>query len=193
LIVLIVGLVILLGTHSLSIVAPGWADRTSEKIGQNAWRSIYSIASLTGLVLTIYGYGIARAELVIWYVPPLWLRYVAVVLMLFVFPLLLAAFFPGRIKAAVKHPMLVGTKTWATAHLLANGARADVLLFGLFLAWAVADRISLKNRPQRPLPEKKPSPQNDLIAVVVGLGLFAAFVMGVHAWAFGVPVPGPWN
>jgi uncharacterized membrane protein len=191
--VLIIGLVLLLGTHSISIVAPAWAERTSEAIGNNVWRSIYSVLALAGLGVTIYGYSLARAELVIFYVPPLWLKYFAIALLFFVFPILLAAFFPGRIKTALKHPMLVATKLWATAHLLANGARADVILFGAFLVWAAADRISLKRRAERPLPEAAASPRNDLIAIVAGLGLFAAFVSGLHAWLFGVPVPGPWN
>lgn len=191
--VLIIGLALFLGAHSLSIVAPGLRDRIAAGIGDGAWRGIYSIVALGGLLLTIYGYGLARAELVIWYVPPLWLKYVAVILMLFFFPLLLASFLPGRIKSAVKHPMLTSVKLWATAHLLANGARADVILFGLFLIWAVADRISLKRRPQRPLPVAPARPYNDVIAIVGGLILYAAFVAGVHAWLMGVPVPGPWN
>jgi uncharacterized membrane protein len=192
-IVLIIGLVLLLGTHSASIVAPSWVEQTSTRIGNNTWRAIYSVLSLAGLLTTIYGYGLARAELVILYVPPLWLQYVAVTLLVFVFPILLAAFLPGRIKAALKHPMLVSVKLWATAHLLANGARADVILFGAFLVWAVVDRISLKSRPQRALPEARPRARNDLIAVVAGLALFVAFVSGLHAWLFGVPIPGPWN
>ena len=191
--VLIIGLVLLLGTHSISIAAPAWAERTSQRIGDNAWRGVYSVFSLAGLVVTVYGYSIARAELVIFYVPPLWLKYFAVALLFFVFPILLSAFFPGRIKTTLKHPMLVATKLWATAHLLANGARADVILFGAFLVWAAADRISLKRRAERPLPEARFSPRNDIIAVVAGLGIFVALVSGLHAWLFGVPVPGPWN
>lgn len=192
-IVLIIGLVLLFGTHSASIIAPARVDAAIARLGENPWRAVYSVFSLAGLGLTIYGYGLARAELVIFYVPPLWLQYVAVVLLLFVFPILLAAFFPGRIKTTLKHPMLVATKLWATAHLLANGARADVILFGAVLAWAVADRISLAKRPQRPLPEAQYRPRNDFIAVIGGLALSLALVFGLHAWLFGVPVPGPWN
>jgi len=192
-IVLIAGLVILLGGHSVSIVAPDFRDRAADRLGELSWRAIYSVVSLIGLALVIYGYGLARAELVIWYVPPLWLKYAAVALMVFVFPLLIATFFPGRIQTAAKHPTLTATKLWATAHLLANGARADVILFGLLLAWAVADRISLKRRPLRPMPGAPAASFNDVIVIAAGLAIFAVFVSGLHALLFGVPVPGPWT
>ena len=107
--------------------------------------------------------------------------------MLPVFPLLLAPYLPGRIKSATKHPMLLAVKFWATAHLLANGTLADVLLFGGFLAWAVADRISFKHRVQRPVRGAPERPMNDLVAVVAGLVLYALFVTWGHAWLIGVP------
>jgi uncharacterized membrane protein len=106
--------------------------------------------------------------------------------MLPVFVLLLAAYLPGRIKSAAKHPMLLATKLWATAHLLANGNLADVLLFGGFLAWAVADRISMKRRVARAVPGAPAGPLNDAIALVGGLALYGLFVMGAHGWLIGV-------
>ena len=106
--------------------------------------------------------------------------------MLPVFPLFLATYLPGRIKAVVKHPTLAAVKLWAVAHLLANGTLADVLLFGGFLAWAVADRISMQQRTQRPLPGAPPRPANDLIAIVVGLVLYGVFVTWGHQWLIGV-------
>jgi uncharacterized membrane protein len=110
--------------------------------------------------------------------------------MLPVFPLLLAAYLPGRIRDAAKHPLLAATKFWALAHLLVNGTLADVLLFGGFLAWAVADRISLKRRLQRPIQMAPPGPRNDAIAVVGGLLLFVLFLTWAHIAAFGVsPLP----
>jgi uncharacterized membrane protein len=102
-----------------------------------------------------------------------------------VFPLLLAAYLPGRIKAAFKHPMLAAVKFWALAHLLSNGRLADVLLFGGFLAWAVVDRISLKRRTQA-IRTAAPGRLNDLIAVVLGLALYGFFVARAHLWLFGV-------
>ena len=106
--------------------------------------------------------------------------------MLPAFPLLLSTYLPGRIKAAAKHPMLVATKLWALAHLLANGTLADVVLFAVVLAWAVADRISLKRRSARPVPAARALGANDAIAIAGGLALYAAFLFGLHQWLFGV-------
>ena len=111
---------------------------------------------------------------------------VARVLMIPVFPLLLAAYFPGRLQALAKHPMLVAVKLWAFAHLLSNGSAADLLLFGSILAWAVLDRISLKRRTPRPLPSAPPSRWNDAIAIVGGLVVYVAFLQWAHLRLFGV-------
>jgi uncharacterized membrane protein len=170
---LIIGLLLFLGVHSVSIVAPAWRDRRAASLGVATWQGIYAVIALIGLVLIVRGYGEARMAPVLIYTSPQWLKDVAVGLMIFAFPLLLAAYLPGRIKAAMRNnPMLVATKVWATAHLLANGALADVVLFGSVLAWAAADRVSLKFRTPRP---------------VRGLGLYLAFIAGVHAWLIGVP------
>jgi uncharacterized membrane protein len=110
--------------------------------------------------------------------------------MLPVFPLLFAPYFPGRIKAALKHPMLASVKLWAVAHLISNGMLADVLLFGGFLVWAVADRLSFKHREQRPLKGAPPAARNDVIVVVVGLAVYVLFVVWLHAKWIGVqPIP----
>lgn len=189
--ILIAGLVLFLGVHSISIVSASWRDAMAARIGERAWRGLYSLVALVGLVLIIRGYGLAREEPTFFYVPPGWLRYVAVAAMIFVFPLLFATYLPGKIKSALKHPMLVAVKLWAVAHLLVNGSVADVVLFGSLLAWAVADRISFKRRAQRPLPGPEPSKLNDVIAVTAGLAVYLAFVLGGHAWLFGVPaLPG---
>lgn len=184
---LLAGLVIFLGIHSVAIVAPAWRDAQIAQRGDKAWKGIYSIISIAGFALLIYGYGLARQAPVVLYTPPTMLRHLALALMLPVFPLLLAAYLPGRIKTAAKHPMLLATKLWATAHLLANGTAHDVLLFGAFLAWAVADRIAAKRRVvARVVPGAPPSAANDAIALVGGLALYGAFLGGVHAWLIGV-------
>lgn len=185
---LLLGLVLFFGVHSISIVAPAARDRWATALGANAWRGLYSLVSIAGFVLLIHGYGIARQSPVLLYAPPLWLRHVAFVLMVPVFPLLIATYFPGRIKAVVKHPMLTAVKCWALAHLLANGMLADVLLFGAFLAWAVFDRISLKRRVARPLPTAPAAPWNDVIAVVAGLALYAATLLWLHRVLAGMPL-----
>jgi len=183
---LIVGLVLFLGIHSISIAAPAWRDAQVALRGDKAWKGIYPVVAIVGLARLLYGDGVARQSPVVLYSPPSWMRHVTLLLMIPVFPLLIAAYAPGRIKAATKHPMLVATKLWAFSHLLANGTLADVLLFGGFLAWAVADRISLKKRPARPIPGAPASPLNDVIAVVGGLAIYALFVFAAHAWLFGV-------
>jgi uncharacterized membrane protein len=185
-IIFIAGLILFFGTHSIAIVAPYWRDRAVARIGAGLWRSLYSLVSVLSLVLIIYGFGLTRTAPVIWYTPAAWTHGVARVLMLPVFPLLLAAYFPGRIQAAAKHPMLAAIKLWAFAHLLANGTAADVLLFGGFLAWAVIDRISLKQRPPRAVPGARPSKWNDAIVVVAGLALYFLFVAWAHVRLFGV-------
>ena len=185
-ILLLIGLVLFLGIHSVSIVAPTWRDAQVAQRGEPTWKGIYSVASGLGLVLLVVGYGMARQSPLLLYTPPAALRHLALLLMLPVFPLLLAAYLPGRIKTAAKHPMLLAVKFWAVAHLLANGNLADVLLFGGFLAWAVADRISLKRRPVRVVPGAAARPANDLIAVAGGLALYAVTVLGLHRWLIGV-------
>src|SRR5882757_5599441 len=183
---LIIGLVLFLGVHSVAIVAPALRARTIHRLGEGAWKGLYALASLVGFVLICYGFGLARQTPVMLYSPPTWLRHVALLLMLPVFPLLIAAYLPGRIKTAAKHPMLGAVKFWAFAHLLANGLLADVLLFGGFLAWAVMDRISLKRRPPQAIRTAPPGRFNDAIAVVLGLTLYALFIGWAHVKLFGV-------
>lgn len=188
--VLVTGLVIFLGVHSISIFAPAWRDSMAARLGVEPWKRVYSLAAIAGFALLVWGYGLARQEPVILYHPPGWLRHVTALLMLPVFPLLLATYLPGRIQSTVKHPMLTATKAWAVAHLLANGSLADVLLFGGFLAWAVLDRISVGKRSPRPIPGAPASKLNDVIAIVGGLAIYAVFVGWAHVWLFRVaPVP----
>jgi uncharacterized membrane protein len=187
---LLIGLALFLGIHSVSIVADGWRQRTMSRIGMGPWKGLYALISLAGFVLLVYGYAIARQQPIVLYTPPVWTRHLAVLLMLPVFPLIFAAYLPGRIKATLKHPMLAATKLWALAHLLANGTLADVLLFGGFLAWAVMDRISFKKRTQPDLRTAPPSKYNDVIAVTIGLIAYAAFAKWLHLYLIGVyPLP----
>jgi uncharacterized membrane protein len=185
---LIIGLLLFFGVHSVAIVAPAWRDRTAARLGDPTWKALYSLVSVIGFVLMVQGYALARLDPTILYTPPLWMRHVAALLMLPVFPLLLAAYLPGRIKAAVGHPMLTATKAWALAHLLVNGTVADVLLFGGFLAWAVADRIAAgKRAAPRRTPGAPASKLNDVIAVIGGLALYVVFVAWAHQRFIGVP------
>jgi len=183
---LIIGLVVFLGIHSVELVSPTFRSNTIARIGEGPWKGLYSVLSIAGFVLLVWGYGMARQQPVVLYSPPVWTRHLAALVMLPVFPLLLAAYLPGRIKAAVKHPMLAAIKFWALAHLLANGMLADLLLFGSFLAWAVADRMSMKRRPVRAVPGAPPAKMNDVIAVVGGLALYAIFAGWLHVRWIGV-------
>jgi uncharacterized membrane protein len=183
----IVGLVIFIAVHSVSIIANDWRDRMVARLGEKTWKALYGLASIVGFVLIVKGYGLARQDPVFLYEPPYFMRHVTALLMLPVFPLLLATYFPGRISAAVKHPMLTATKAWALAHLLCNGTLADVLLFGSFLAWAVLDRIAVGKRAPRTVPAAPPSKLNDVIAVVGGLALYVVFTLWLHQRWIGVP------
>jgi uncharacterized membrane protein len=183
----LVGLVIFLGLHSVSIVAPAWRDAQVARLGEGAWKGLYSVVSIIGFVLMLYGYGIARQSPVVLYSPPAALRHLTLLLMLPVFPLFIAAYMPGRIKRATKHPMLLAVKLWALAHLLANGTLNDVVLFGGFLAWAVIDHISVKRRAGvRAVPGAPAGPLNDVIVVIAGLGLYVFVLLWAHLRLIGV-------
>lgn len=182
---LILGLILFLLPHSVGIFAADWRDRQVQRRGVLAWKALYSLISIAGLVLIVWGFGLARqAPMVLW-LPPVWLRHVAMLLMLPVFVLLIAAYVPGRISRWAQHPMLLAVKLWALAHLLTNGALADVLLFGSFLVWAVADRISLKRRQPRPAPQIPLRRGGDLVALLGGLALYVAFVLWWHGALIG--------
>jgi uncharacterized membrane protein len=183
---LILGLAVFFGVHSISLLALGWRNRMAERLGSRRWQGIYSVASLLGFYLLIAGYGAARSAATVLYASPPALRYVAALLMLPAFTLALASVLPGRIQARAKHPLLLATLLWAVAHLLTNGSVADVLLFGTFLVWSVAVRLSLAHRPARPIKTLPASAANDAIAVVGGLALYALLVLWLHARLFGV-------
>jgi len=184
--ILITGLVIFFGVHSISIINVSWRDHVVTRIGLLTWQGIYSLISVIGLTLIIYGYTLAQQAAVILYLPPAWLYWVAILLLVFIFPLLLATYMPGRIQTITRHPMLAATKLWAFAHLLVNGNLADVVLFGAFLFWAVVERISLKRRRPDLVPMLPSSRANDAIIIVVGLLLYVVFIVWLHEWITGI-------
>ncbi|MBC7190889.1 NnrU family protein [Marinobacter sp.] len=183
---LIVGLVLFLGVHSLSIVNEPLRNRLNASMGELTFKGLYSAVSLAGLILIVWGYSDARMDPTVIYTPPGWLKHVAFLLLVPVFPLVFATYFPGKIKTKLGHPMLVAVKLWALAHLLANGMLHDILLFGSFLAWAVVDRVSMKRRAQRAIPTLPATKANDAIAVVGGLAVYVIMVLWAHQWLFGV-------
>ena len=184
--ILILGIVVLVGIHFLPAF-PEARDGLMERLGRNGYRSLFSIVSLLGLVLVIWGF--AQAPVIQIWAPPVWTRHLALLLMLPVFPLLFAAYLPGKIKAKVRHPMLAAIKFWALAHLIANGDLASIILFGSFLAYAVVDRILLKRRPgAEPVLAVSPEQarRNDLISIGAGLALYVAFLFWLHPLLIGV-------
>ncbi|WP_439527420.1 NnrU family protein [Pannonibacter sp.] len=186
---LIAGLVLFFGCHGVTMKRD-LRTRLITRLGEGGYKGLYSLVSAAGLALIIFGYGQARFEgAPLVYEAPTWLRHMALLLLLPVFVFLIAAYVPGRIKTAVKHPMLVAVKLWSLAHLLANGDLASVLLFGSFLAYAVIDRISLKRRPASDTggaPAIQLGAAGDIIALVGGLALYGLFVWKLHLWLFGV-------
>lgn len=182
---LLIGLVLFFGMHSFAIVAAPLRNRLAAK-SEIGWKAFFSLVSIVGIVLIAKGYADLRLTPTYLYVLPLWMRHVAALLLLPAFILFLAPYFPGRIKSAFRQPQLIAVKTWAIAHLLVNGTLADVLLFGSFLAWAVADLLSMKHRATRPLLGAPPSSVNDPILLVAGLSLYAAFAFWLHEWLLGV-------
>ncbi len=192
--VLVVGLILFLGVH-LVPTSPELRDGLKERIGELPYKAIFSLLSLVGLVVIVLGYHklqLHPGKNPILWDPPTWTRHIAVALMLPAMILLVASVIPSRIRTAVRHPMLIAIKTWAFAHLIANGDLGALLLFGSFLAFAVYDRISVKKRgAQGPLGNATPSSAiNDVIVVVVGVALYAALLYGGHQWLIGVaPIP----
>src|SRR6202167_2681118 len=191
LLVMILGLVLFLGVHALT-TRRALRARLIAAWGEGGYKSGYSVVSLLGLVLIVWGFADYRAA-GMWQVwtPPAVLKHVTVALMLPAVILVVASYIRGRIYLAVKHPMLAGVKLWAAAHLLANGDLGSIILFGAFLAWAVFDRISLKHRSDAGAP---PIPVggigNDLIAVAVGAVAYLALAFVFHPVVIGVPVVG---
>lgn len=189
---LVLGLAVFLGVHSVRIAADDWRSARIAAMGEARWKLAYSVIALVGLVLIVYGYGQARQATALLYAPPIWMRHVAALLTLPAFILIAAAYVSGtRIKARVGHPMILGVKLWAVAHLLANGTAADVVLFGAFLVWAVLDYVAARRRDRVAGTVYAIGPvSRDLIAIGAGGLAWALFGFALHAPLIGVrPFP----
>jgi uncharacterized membrane protein len=190
--ILIIGLIIFLSLHSVRIFADDWRTERRAQWGEGAWKGLYSLVSLVGFGLIVCGYGLARQQPVVLWLPPVATRHIAALLMLFAFIMLVAAYVPGNaIKSKLHHPMTLSVKTWALAHLLANGNVADVVLFGSFLAWAVACFVAARQRDRTAgtvFPVGKAVPT--VMTVVIGVVAYGVFAMVLHTWLIGVPVFG---
>lgn len=184
-IILIIGLLIFLGIHSVNIFAPTWRAQQVVRLGEKPWKGLYSLIAVVGLVLMIWGFALARPDAPIIYEPMRGLKHLTLLLMLLSFISISIASFPaGRLKPILKHPMLLAVKLWAFGHLLANGDLASILLFGTVLVWAVLDRISVKRRGVAlPVAGK---PIWDVVAILVAILVYLLFIWHLHAWLIGV-------
>lgn len=185
---LILGLVLFLGVHSTRIVADGWRSATIARIGEMPWKGIYSLLSIAGFALVIWGFRAARADTLVLYAPPVWARHVAALLLVVSFILLVAAYVPRNgIKAKLHHPMVLGVKVWALAHLLANGVAADVVLFGAFLAWAISSYRTARQRDRASNTVYPPgTAAMTALTVVIGVVAWAVFAFMLHGPLIGV-------
>ncbi|MDB5948134.1 MAG: NnrU [Ramlibacter sp.] len=186
--VLILGLILFLGVHSTRIVADGWRTATIARIGEKPWKGLYTLASIAGFVLIVWGFGLARRQPVFLWESPMAMRHLAGALMLVAFVLLAATYVPrNAIKARLHHPMVLAVKVWALAHLLANGNLADVVLFGAFLVWAVFSFGAARAR-DRVAGAVYPAVTGSgtAITVVVGVAAWAVFAFWAHGLLFGV-------
>ncbi len=188
--ILILGILLFLGAHSMPMARQTRAGLI-ERLGDKPYRGLYSLISLTGFVLIVYGFHTYRQEgwIQVWN-PPVWTRHITITLMWFAFVAFAAMSpKPSRIKGWLRHPMLVGIKIWALAHLLANGDLGGMILFGSFLAWAVFDRISVRKRGLVGGERQSSFMRADAVALVAGTVVYLA-MMFLHPWLIGVAVIG---
>jgi uncharacterized membrane protein len=181
---LIIGIVVFLGIHLLP-TSPQLRERLIGRLGLSGYRVLFSVLSIASFALLVWGF--VKAPVIQIWSPPPWTRWVAIVLMLPAFILLVATYMPGHIKAKLKHPFLVSIKTWALAHLIANGDLAGILLFGSFLAYAAYDRIAVKGRAETGIvtvPVAGPA-RNDVIAIIVGVVFYGVFLVWLHPLLIG--------
>jgi uncharacterized membrane protein len=185
---LLIGLVLFLGAHSVRIFADPWRSAMLARLGEMGWKGVAAVVSLVGFVLIIWGFGLARQQPVLLWTPPVAMRHLASLLTLVAFVLLAAAYVPRNgIKARLHHPMVLGVKIWALAHLLANGSLAHVILFGSFLVWAVLNFRAARGR-DRAAGTVYPSGSAgaSVVTVAVGVAAWAGFAFWAHAAWIGV-------
>jgi uncharacterized membrane protein len=182
------GLAIFFATHYFSAFRSRADGGLAQRLGRGPYMGLYSLLTLVGFVLMVWGFGNIKPWIPIW-TPPYWTRHVAMLLMLPAMVLIVAAYAPtGFMKKAIKHPMLAAVKLWALAHLTANGDLGSIILFGAFLIYGVVDRIAVKRRGDVGAANANPTILGDMIALAVGGALYAAIIFYLHPLLFGVPV-----
>lgn len=191
---LIAGLLLFIGAHSIRVFADDWRTRTLASVGEKPWKGIVTVISIIGFALIIVGYGNARLDPVVLWVPPVWTRHLAILINLIAFISLTAAYVPrNSIKAKIGHPMVAGVKAWAIAHLIANGNLADVMLFGAFLLWSILNfRASRRRDRANNITYPAGTMGKNVMTLVIGTIVWAVFTMFLHVRLIGVsPLPMP--
>lgn len=183
----LIGLIIFLGSHSCRIFAESWRNQMIDRIGEVKWKGLYTITSLIGFVIMVIGYGQARQSTVVLWQPNSFLIYIALVLNLIAF-IFLAGSSPSNnaIRLKLKHPMILGVKVWALAHLISNGTLVDLILFSAFLIWAILDFRSARKRPIHIAEQAQVSIKATAITIAIGVILWVAFIFGLHQYLIGV-------
>jgi uncharacterized membrane protein len=185
--VLIAGMVLFLGIHSIRIVAEGWRARMIARLGAGPWKGLYSVVAGIGLGLAIWGFGLARHDATLLWTPIAGAAHLVGAVMLLVFMLLAAAYVPGNHLARwVGHPMVLSVVLWSGAHLLANGTDVDLIFFGGFFVWALLDFIVARRREPAAGMGRRLSLASDAIVVVIGIAAWIAFAFYIHGWMTGI-------
>ena len=185
--IMIFGLALFIGAH-VFVTLRGQRAAVIARIGEGAYKGLISLVSLVGIIVIGYGFARYRAAglIDIWH-PPAWTRHLNNALMWPAIVCIVAAYSPGDIKRLLKHPMLVGVKLWALAHLVANGDLGSIILFGSILVWAGFDRAMIKTRDDHGgVVLQIGGRGNDIVAVVVGTLLYLALGYWFHPYVIGV-------
>ncbi|HEX7681959.1 MAG TPA: NnrU family protein [Trinickia sp.] len=186
--ILILGLIAFIGVHCIRLAAPAWRDAQVARFGEQGWKGLYSAASLVGLVLIVWGYGVARRTPTVLWTPPIGARHLTALLVLVAFVLIAAAYVPGnRIKRTIGHPMMAGVSLWALGHLLANGTLNAVVLFVAFLVWGAVGVVVWRRRDAAAgVRYPAGTISGDVKVVIAGLVAWAVFAFALHRWLIGV-------
>jgi len=195
---LILGLVLFLGAHSTRIFAENWRQAILERLGEKAYKGVYTLVSLLGFGLMVFGFDQVRWDSPLLWAPPVWVKHAAALLMLLSLVLLASAYTPrNAIKAKLHHPMVLSVKVWALAHLLANPRLADVVLFGAFLLWSVLNFRAARQRDRLAAVSEQAGEGSAALqpeisisatwrAIGIGVVVWAFLLSRGHTWLFGV-------
>jgi uncharacterized membrane protein len=186
--ILILGLLVFLGSHSVRIFANGWRTAQVARLGERPWKLAYTVVSLVGFALLVWGFGVARQGSQVVWNPPLPMRHIAALLTMLAFVFLAATYVPRNgIKARFHHPMTLAITLWAFAHLLANGKLADIILFGCFLVWAKLAFMAARKRDRiAGTTYRAGTPGGTVLTVMVGIITWAVFALWLHRALIGV-------